>query len=588
MPFPSQAIRLVFFVTALLLYPPLSSARTAKPAGADRPLFTDVAKSSGLDFVHFNGMSGEYYYPEMIGQGCAFLDYDNDGDLDVYLVQGSVLGPGKTMKDVLFPSKEARPRHRLFRNDLTINDRGERVPRFVDVTEESGIRITDYGMGVATGDFNNDGWIDMYVTGYGASHMLYNNGNGTFTDVTEKTGTGNSLWGTSAAALDYDRDGWLDLYVADYVRVDLKENKKCYTKSSRRDYCGPAVFPPQRDRLFHNRGDGTFEDVTYRMLADYRPGPGLGVAAIDANRDGWPDILVANDGAPNQLWINKGGRQFVDEALFAGAAVNSAGRPEANMGVAVGDFDRDGDEDIFITHLMGETNTLFVNDGTGFFEDRTPAFGLSAPSFPYTSFGTGWLDYDNDGWPDLLVLNGAVQVIERLALAGDPYPLHQPNQLFHNEGGKRFLDVSDRAGQDIRISEVSRGAAFGDVDNDGDIDVLVANNNGPVRLLRNNVGQDKKWLGLRLVDAKGKRDMIGALAGVRRKGLPTLWQRVHTDGSYCSAGDPRLLFGLGGDDTVEDVEIVWPDGKREVWRKPALMRYTTLRKGSVNRENNRP
>jgi hypothetical protein len=491
------------------------------------------------------------------------------------------------MKDALFPSREARPRHRLFRNDLEITAKGERIPHFVDVTEQSGIDITCYGMGVATGDFNNDGWTDLYVTCIGESRMLYNNGNGTFSDVTVKTGTQNPFWGTSAAAVDYDRDGWPDLYVANYVDYDIVANKKCFTKSSRRDYCGPSVFPPQRDRLFHNRGDGTFEDVTNKVLSHYKAGPGLGVAVIDANGDGWPDIFVANDGAPNQLWINRGGKTFVDEALIAGVALSQSGRPEANMGIAVGDFNLDGNEDIFVTHLMGEGNTLFVNTGKGFFEDRTKTAGLFAPSFPYTSFGTGWIDYDNDGWPDLFIASGAVQIIEKLAVAGDPYPLHQPNQLFRNEGGKRFVDVTSLGGPDFALSEVSRGVAFGDVDNDGDMDILVANNNGPVRLYRNNIGQGRKWLGMRLVDADGRRDQIGAMVGLKRKGLPTLWRRVRTDGSYCSAGDPRVLFGLGEGADVEKVEIIWPDGKKEEWLKPIPMMYTTIRKGSLNNEKNR-
>jgi len=252
------------------------------------------------------------------------------------------------------------------------------------------------------------------------------------------------------------------------------------------------------------------------------------------------------------------------------------------MGVTVGDFDQDGDEDIFLAHLMGETCTLYVNSGDGLFEDRTNAMGLSAGSFPYTSFGVNWIDGDNDGWLDLFIFNGAVRIIEKLAEAGDPYPLHQPNKYFRNEEGKRFSDASELAGPDIGLSEVSRGAAFGAVDNDGNTDVLLANNNGPVRLFRNELGQNRKWLGLRLCDADGKRDLIGALAGVRRKGLPVLWRRVRTCGSYCSANDPRLLFGLGTDGTAESVEIVWPDGAKEVWKEPVLMQYTTLRKGFVN------
>jgi len=588
-------IKRCFALTFALLFPATAlpaaaleatnaHARPAEQSSSSGPIFVDISEASGLDFVHFNGMSGEYYFPEMMGQGCAFLDYDNDGDLDVYLVQGSMLGPGKTLADALFPPRDSNPRHRLYRNDLTIGSEGSRTVRFVDVTDQSQINISDYGMGVATGDFNNDGWVDIFVTNLESTRMLYNNGDGTFTDVTEKSGTSGRLWATSASAFDYDRDGWLDLYVANYLDFDLVRNRKCYAPNSRRDYCGPSSFTPQSHRLFHNKGDGTFEDVTTKVLADYKAYAGLGAVAIDADGDGWPDIYVANDGYPNQLWLNREGKMFREDALFAGVALDRDGRPQGSMGIAVGDFDADGDEDLFVTNIMGETNTLYANDGQGLFEDRTIATGLAAATVPYTSFGTGWIDYDNDGWLDLFMVNGAVLIIEELARAGDPYPLRQPKQLLRNENGKRFVDITADAGKDLLGPEVSRGLAFGDVDSDGDTDLLVANNNGHVRLYENKVGQQKKWLGLRLVDSQGKRDMIGALAGLKRAGMPTLWRRVRTDGSYCSANDPRLLFGLGDSETVDSIEIYWPDGTKEVWEKPVPMKYTTLKKGSVNKE----
>jgi hypothetical protein len=544
------------------------------------PLFTDVSKETGLNFVHFNGMSGEYYFPEMTGQGCGFFDFDNDGDLDVYLVQGNMLGPGKTFKDAMYPPKDKNPRDRLFRNDLKIGKDGKPVLKFTDVTDKSKIKMTGYGMGVAAADFNNDGRVDLYVMNYGPNYMLFNNGDGTFRDVTAKSGTGDNLWGTSAAAFDYDKDGWLDLYVANYVHFDLVANKKCFANSSRRDYCGPSAFLPQRDRLFHNKGDGTFEDVTNKVLAGYNtPGSGLGVIAVDFNGDGWLDIYVANDGNANHLWLSNKGKSFMDDALFAGAALNQDGKAEASMGLDAGDFDCDGDEDLFMTHLMGETNTLYVNNGKALFEDRTIALGLSAASFPYTSFGTSWIDYDNDGWLDILIVNGAVRIIEKLAAAGDPYPIHQPNQLFRSEGGKRFTDVTDLGGEAFGYSEVSRGAAFGDVDNDGDIDVLVANNNGHIRLYRNNTGQHNKWLGLRLTGAKTKRDMLGSRVALKRKGKPTLWRRVRGEGSYSSAQDPRVLFGLGGSDKVDAIEIHWLDGSVQIIKNPAPMKYTTVVRG---------
>ncbi len=572
------------------------------PAAAETPLFKDVAAESGLDFTHWNGMSGEYYFPEMTGQGAALLDYDNDGDLDVYLVQGALLGPGKKRADALFPYQGSwPPSDRLYRNDLKVGVSGGRRLRFTDVTAESGLAkiATGYGMGVAAGDVDNDGFTDLYVTNYGPNQLLRNQGDGTFSDVTETAGLDDPAWSTSAAFFDFDRDGWLDLFLANYVVFDVVRNPECFAPSSRRDYCGPSAFPGVADRLWRNRGDGSFEDVSVRSRVGAEKAAGLGVVAADFDGDGWLDLYVANDGEPNHLWLNQRDGTVRDEALLAGVAVNREGEPEASMGVSAADFDGDGDDDLFMTHLMSETNTLYVNDG-GLFEDRTLETGLAAGSLTFTSFGTAWLDVDNDGWLDLMIANGAVKVLEALAREGDPYPLAQPNQLLMNAGGRRFEDATARAGEAFQAAEVSRGAAFGDLDNDGDVDVVVCNNNGPARLLRNQVGQHAPWLGLRLV-GKGGRDMLGARAEVKRAGAAPLWRTVRTDGSYCSASDPRVVFGLGGGskvagdrvagdrvagdrvagDPVEAVRVHWPDGTAETWPAPALGRYTTLRQGTA-------
>ena len=546
------------------------------------PIFVDAAAASGIDFVHFNGMSGEYYFPEMTGQGAALLDYDGDGDLDAYLVQGSMLGPGKTLQDALVPPVgPLPPSDRLYRNDLAAGADGVLEARFVDVTATSGIAgATGYGMGVATGDYDGDGWTDIYVTNVGANQLWRNQGDGTFRDVTAEAGVGDPLWGASAAFADFDGDGLLDIYLTNYVEFDLVKNPRCFARSSRRDYCGPSSFTPQPDRLFRNRGDGGFDDVTRRALEGYGAGPGLGVVTGDLDGDGRLDIYVANDGAPNQMWLGRGDGTFRDEALFSGTAVNRMGRPEASMGLAAGDYDNDGDLDLFLTHLAGESNTLYRNEGGGLFEDASTASGLASISLPYTSFGTGWLDYDNDGRPDLLALNGAVRILEEQAAAGDPYPLKQSNQLFRNLGG-RFEEVSDRAGPAFAIAEVSRGAATGDVDNDGDLDVLVANNNGPARLLLNRAGDGSRWLGLSLDEPAGGA-ALGSETAVRRADGVELRRRVQTDGSYCSAGDPRPIAGLGPEVEVQRLTVRWPGGGRQGWYGPPSNRYLALRRPAAD------
>ena len=471
-------------------------------------IFTGVAEQTGIDFVHFSGMSGNYYYPEMIGPGGALFDYDNDGDLDVFIHQGQMLGPKMTLADALFPPEDPQSLYgRLYRNDLKIGPDGSRVLRFTDVTDESGIDARYYGMGAAVGDYLNDGWADLYLTNYGPNKFYRNNGDGTFSDVTEKTGTDDARFSSCAAFLDYDRDGRLDLFLCNYVNFSFANQKQCLT-GSRKDYCGPLTFEPQPNRLFHNRGDGTFDDVTLKSQIARQYNGALGVIAVDFNEDGWLDIQVANDARPDELWINQQDGTFQNGALLAGSALDQHGRARASMGVDAGDFDNDGDEDMIITCLRWEGNTFYENTGAGWFEDRSVPTGLGLPSFEFTGFGTAFFDFDNDGWLDVMTANGEVRAVPELAEANDPYPLHQTNQLFRNLGNGRFEEIAERAGAVFQLSEVSRGAAFGDIDNDGDLDVLVVNNNGRSRLLRNNVGNNNQWLGLRMLDSKGKRDML--------------------------------------------------------------------------------
>jgi hypothetical protein len=520
----------------------------------------------------------------MMGSGVALFDFDNDGDLDIYLIQGQMLGRGKTLADALLPTRMPLPlTDRLYRNDLEVHADGSRTLRFTDVTKGSGLDVRSYGMGVATGDIDNDGWIDLYRTRLGPDQMFRNNRDGTFTDISARAGTSHPEWSISASFLDFDRDGWLDLYVGNYIDLGI-EDRVCRSGSANtRDYCGPELYLPVPDRLYRNRRDGSFADVSdkARVASDY--GPALGVVAADFNADRWVDVYVANDGQENLLWINRQDGTFKNVALLAGAALDGAGAALAGMGVDAGDVDNDGDEDLFVTNLKGQTNTLYINDGSGQFEDQTARWGLAAPSLPYTGFGTLFFDYDNDGWLDILVANGAVFVVKALADANDPHPLKENKSLYRNLGSGRFTEVSTGAGAVFQLTEVSRGAAFGDLDNDGDMDVVVTNNGGPVRLLLNNVGSRNRWLGLRLVGGKPPRDILGARVGVFRREGPPLWRRARTDGSYASAHDPRVLVGLGAAKVVPRVQVIWPNGSVEEWTDLAVDQWLTLTQGSGRR-----
>ena len=540
--------------------------------------FTDVAEEAGLHFTHFNGMSGDFFFPEIIGPGVGLLDIDNDDDLDVYLVQGQLLGAGKMLSDALFPPAESLPlTGRLFRNDLAVQADGTRTLRFTDVTDESGIDTSEYGMGVAAGDVDNDGWIDLYLTNFGQNQLFRNNGDGTFSDVSGQTGVDDGAWGVSAAFLDYNRDGWLDLFVANYVEYNTEADRPCPSVTGGIGYCVPQVYRAQPDRLYRNQGDGSFVDVTATTLVGRTFGPALGVATADFDGDGWTDIYVANDGEENQLWMNQQDGTLLNTAVLSGTALNWDGDAEGSMGVDAGDFDNDGDEDLFMTHLTTETNTLYLNNGTGLFEDRSAVSGLGPPSLALTGFGTAWLDFDNDGWLDILTVNGRVSSPEERA--NEPFPYDQWRQLFRNRGDGRFEEVTDQAGAVFAVSEVGRGAAFGDVDNDGDTDVLVGNDVGQIRLLINQVGNTNHWLGLRLVGEEAPRDMLGARVEVVLTDGTTRWRRVHADGSYASANDPRVLVGLGDATDLSRVRAHWPSGHVEEWTDVAIDRWTTLTEG---------
>ena len=617
----SRRLTTAAFLISVLATSPFSTAdaqadtrenQTRAPSQVDPGLWHDVTDRVGAEFQHWNGATGQWYFPEINGSGVALLDFDNDGDLDIYWVQGAELGHTPTDDS---DGREAPPLDRLWRNELSDGEL-----RFTDVTESSGIHAAGYGMAAAAADFDNDGWVDLYVANYGANQLWRNrgrtdDGSVRFEDVTEAWQAGDRRWTSALAVLDFDRDGFIDLYVGNYLRFEIASHKACTITSGQRDYCHPSNYPSEDDLLFRNiLGDqipgkkrAGFIDISRRAFGPVPPTPTLGLGILDADGDGFLDIYVANDDQPNRLWRhtgrnleNSGGSPiFEDDALLTGSAVNGRGRPEASMGVAHGDMDGDGDADLFVSHLDRQTNTLYVNE-RGAFRDETGPRGLATPSLPFTGFGTAWVDGELDGDLDLVVVNGAVQVLDELRRLGDAHPFHQTNQYFENTGGGRFKEASTRAGAPFALSEVSRGLAVGDLDNDGDSDLVISNNNGPGRVLINGTrtpGQSggPHWLGLRLVAGSPPRDQLGAQVFLTvddpaRHGSSDkppkdviLWRRVGVDGSYASSGDPRILLALGSANRARELRIIWPDGSAEAFTPPALDRYTTVVQGTGRR-----
>ena len=515
-----------------------------KPAAPGRSIrFTDISKAAGINFRHDNAASEEKFLIETMGAGCGWIDFDQNGLFDLYLVNGAA-------------TRRYTPAHAL-RSSLYRNN-GDGT--FTDVTERAGVAAENlFGMGVAVGDYDNDGFPDLFVLGYGRCILYRNNRNGTFTDVTSHAGVANAgRWASSAAWFDYNNDGLLDLVIANYVDWAPERNFYCGSKGpGLRSYCHPDDYGAQAPTLYHNNGDGTFTDVTVSSGLGRKPANGLGVVTFDYDDDGWQDIFIANDSMPNSMFRNNRNGTFTEVAYEAGVAVSCDGTTEAGMGVDAGDVFGNARLDIIVTHLDLQLARLYHNLGDGSFDDATFRSKLGYSTFHVSGFGTRFMDYDNDGLIDVFMANGHVlDNIERYH-PGTRYA--EPKLMFRNLGKGIFENVSGQLGSGFVAPSVSRGAAIGDFDNDGDLDILINNNGGPAQLLRNDGGNENHWLQLFLIGTRSNRDAVGARVKVRAGSL-LLYDQRKGGMSYQSAQDPRLHFGLGDQSTVDLIEILWPSG----------------------------
>lgn len=521
--------------------------------------FVDVTRQSGVTFRHQSGAFGRKYLPETLGAGCAFLDYNNDGWQDIFLVN-STDWPGRP---------PTRSRSALYRN----NHDGT----FTDVTSRMGLGGEFYGMGVAAADADNDGWIDLYVTGLGQSRLFRNTGGERFADVTAAAGLADPGFATSALWFDYDLDGRLDLFVGHYVEWSIANDLFCTLNGKTKSYCTPESYKGQSGRLMRNRGDGRFEDVTARAGLVDPSAKTLGVALLDYNADGRMDLFVANDRQPNRLYANRGNGQFVDVGVTAGVAFNETGVARAGMGVDAGDYDGSGRQSLVIGNFANEMLALYTNEGKGLFIDEAPASSLGRATLMSLTFGCFFFDFDLDGRLDIFAANG--HVADDISTIQPAIKYAQPAHLFRNLGNRKFDEATSRAGAALGQPTVGRGAAYGDIDNDGDLDLLLTSNNGPARLLRNDGGNASRWLRVRLVGTRSNRSAIGATITLRSSAGPPQIRTVKTGSSYLSQSELPVTFGLGRDGTAVDLKVQWPDGAAEVVTVPGVNRMLTIQQG---------
>ncbi|HWQ34641.1 MAG TPA: CRTAC1 family protein [Blastocatellia bacterium] len=557
------------FITKLLILLPVFYLLLPafSPAADNLPVtFTDVTKAAGINFVNYTSPDKKYIVESMSG-GVAFFDFDNDGKLDIYLVNSF------TVEGAL--SGKPRPKAALYRNLGN--------GKFEDVAEQAGVADPGWTMGVAVGDYDNDGFDDLYVTCFGPNRLYHNLGNGKFEDVTKKAGVGDVRFSTGAAWGDYDRDGRLDLFVANYVDFNLEQlpefgkGKLCLYRGIPVQ-CGPRGLPGAGDALYHNNGDGTFTDVSKQAKVDDPNGYyGLGVMWTDFDDDGWPDIIVANDATPNYAYRNNHDGTFTETGLALGTAVNEDGIEQGSMGLSIADYDRDGRLDLIVTNFSDDYNTIYHKNADGTFTDVSRATRTADVSMPYVGWGTKFFDYDNDGWLDLLVVNGHVYPQIEGAYPGGQY---QQRMLFYrNLKNGTFAEVAAEVSASLMQRRTSRGAAFGDYDDDGDVDVIVDNLDGPPVLLRNDGGNRAgNWLAVKLTGTKSNRNAIGARVTVRSGGL-TQVEELHGDESYLSHSDWRIHFGLGKATVADEITIRWPGGRVETMTKVAVNRVLQVVEG---------